>query len=145
MKRFVEPTVPAQKLAVTGVSWNIWAIPANFNYFVDTALSPVSDEGSEERTATRKGHTRRRYKGDDAPINVSPSTYTYLYDPGRKIGNALPGWSFILDDGTEKRQFTTTATYAELYAYLLADLTNTTTFYSEGSRVSLDPSAGDGD
>ena len=144
MKRFVEPTVPAQKLAVVGHTWNIWAIPANFNYFVDTALSPVSEEGSEERTATRSAHTRRRYVGDSAPINVSGSSYSYLYDPGRKIGNALPGWSFILDDGTEKRQFTTTATYAQLYGYLLADLTNTTTFYSEGSSVELVPEAGDG-
>ena len=101
MKRFVEPTQPAQKLAVTGLTWNIWAIPANFNYFVDTALSPASEEGSEERTATRSAHTRRRYVGDAAPINVSSSDYTYLYDPGRKIGSALPGWSFILDDGIE--------------------------------------------
>ena len=145
MNRFVQGTVPAQELAVVGHSWNIWAIPANFNYFVDTDLVPAENEGSEERTASKSSHTRRRYVGDDAPINVGAHSYTYLYDPGRKVGSALPGYSFILDDGTEKRQFTTNAPVASLYGYLLADLSNKTALYTQGARYILDPAAGDGD
>ena len=143
--RFVEGTVPAQKLTVVGHTWNIWAIPANFNYFVDTALEPSVTAGSEEKTATKSAHSRRRYVGDAAPINVSAHSYTFLYDPGRKVGNALPGYSFILDDGIEKRQFTTDAPVASLYGYLLADLKNTTSLYTQGARYTLVPEAGGGD
>lgn len=145
MIRFVEGTIPAQELAVVGHSWNIWAIPANFNYFVDTDLVPAEQEGSEERTASKKSHTRRRYVGDDSPINVGAHSYTYLYDPGRKVGSALPGYSFILDDGIQKRQFTTNAPVASLYGYLLADLSNKTALYTQGARYILDPTAGGGD
>ena len=145
MKRFVEPTVPAQELAVVGHTWSIWAIPANFNYFVDTDLVPAENAGSEEKTASKKAHTRRRYVNDPAPINVSAHSYTYLYDPGRKVGSAIPGYSFILDDGVEKRQFTTNAPVASLYGYLLQDLTRKTSLYTQGARYVLDPTAGDGD
>ena len=142
--RFVEGTIPAQKLAVVGHFWNIWAIPANFNYFVETALVPAVTAGSEEKTATKSAHTRRRYVGDQAPINVSSHSYDYLYDPGRKVGNALPGYSFILDDGTEKRQFTTDAPVASLYGYLLADLKNPTSLYTQGARYTLVPEGNEG-
>ena len=145
MNRFVEGTIPAQELVVVGHSWNIWAIPANFNYFVDTALVPAENAGSEERTASKSSHTRRRYVNDDAPINVGAHSYTYLYDPGRKVGAALPGYSFILDDGIQKRQFTTNAPVTSLYGYLLADLSNKTALYTQGARYILDPTAGDGD
>lgn len=143
--RFIENTVPAKELTVPGHTWNIWAIPANFNYFVETALSPAEDAGSEEKTASKRAHTRRRYINDPAPINVSAHSYDYLYDPGRKVGTALPGYSFILDDGTEKRQFTTNAPVASLYGYLLADLKNETYLYTQGARYHLVPEEGGGD
>lgn len=145
MNRFLEGTIPAQELAVVGHTWNIWAIPANINYFLDTPLVPATVEGSEERTASKSAHTRRRYIGDASPINVGAHSYTYLYDPGRKVGSALPGYSFILDDGIEKRQFTTNAPVASLYGYLLADLSRKTALYTQGARYILEPEASGGD
>jgi hypothetical protein len=42
--------------------------------------------------------------------------------PGRKVGNALPGEPFILDDGTEKRQFTFAGNVVDLHAFLTSDV-----------------------
>lgn len=104
-----------------GTDFFIYGEPANINYFVNTDLVPVSEEGVENRTSTVRAHTRRRYAGDQTPINVQEAPRTWLYDPGRKVGNALPGTSFILSDGTEKRQFTLQGDVIDLHAYLVSE------------------------
>jgi len=99
----------------------IYAETANINYFLKTALEPASAEGVTNKTANVSAFTRRRYPGDDAPSNVSASTREYLYDPGRRNGNATPGQPFILDDGVEKRSFTFTGPFTNLHAFLVGD------------------------
>lgn len=64
-----------------------------------------------------------------------------MVDPGRKVGNALPGYSFILDDGTEKRQFTTDADVMDLHSYLLSDLSAETKLYTQGARYVITPAS----
>ena len=129
------------KMTPTGESFSIWGIPANINYFISATLVPDSVEGVVNKTTSVKAHTRRRYVNDPAPINVSGHGREFMYDPGRKVGNALPGFSFILDDGTEKRQFTLEGEVMDLHAYLLSVLNNPTSLFTQGAKYTLTPTA----
>ena len=128
-----------QKCTPTGESFSVWCIPANFNYFVTTPLSPDSAGSVVNKQASVKAHTRRKYVGDPAPSNVSASTREFMVDPGRKVGSALPGFSFILDDGTEKRQFTLQGDVMDLHAYLVGELNAETKLYTQGARYVITP------
>lgn len=131
-----------QKCTPTGQAFSIWCIPDNFNYFVTTPVTPDSTEAVVNKQTTVKAHTRRKYVGDPAPSNVSAATREFMVDPGRKVGNALPGFSFILDDGTEKRQFTLQGDVMDLHAYLVTELNAETKLYTQGARYVITPSAG---
>jgi hypothetical protein len=125
------------KLVVPGNPWFIYGIPTNINYFLTEPLVPVAARGVEYQTGTRKEHKRRKYVGDPTPSTIPEHPYAYMDDPGRKVGNALPGWSFILDDGTEKRQFTTTADVVTLVAFLETAVKGYTRLYTQGARYKL--------
>jgi len=99
----------------------IYAETANINYFLKTPLAPASAEGAQNKTANVKEHNRRRYPGDATPPRIPASTREFLYDPGRRNGNATPGSPFILDDGVEKRSFTFTGPFTDLHAFLVGD------------------------
>ena len=99
----------------------IYGETANINYFLKTELLPASAAGATNKTANVSAFTRRRYPGDAEPSNVSASTREFLYDPGRRNGNATPGSPFILDDGVEKRSFTFTGPFTDLHAFLVGD------------------------
>ena len=130
---------PIQKCTPTGKDWSIWCIPENFNYFVKTDLEPDSDGGVTNETQNVKAHSRRLYYNDIIKVNVSAHSREVLVDPGRKVGSALPGYSFILDDGTEKRQFTTDADVVDLHAYLLTEVNAVTKLYTTGARYVITP------
>ena len=99
----------------------IYAETANINYFLKTALTPASAEGVVNKQANVKERTVRRYPGDPTPYRIPAGTREYLYDPGRRNGNATPGQPFILDDGVEKRSFTFTGPFTDLHAFLVGD------------------------
>jgi hypothetical protein len=130
---------PIQKCTPTGKDWSIWCIPENFNYFVKTELEPDSDGGVTNVSQNVKAHSRRLYYNDIIKVNVSAHSREVLVDPGRKVGSALPGYSFILDDGTEKRQFTTDADVVDLHAYLLTEVNAVTKLYTTGARYVITP------
>jgi hypothetical protein len=132
-----------QKCTPTGVDFSIYCIPDNFNYFVKTALAPDADGGIVNAQSNVKAHTRRQYAGDIITMNVAAHTRDYMYDPGRKVGSALPGFSFILDDGTEKRQFTLDGNVMDLHAYLITEVNAETKLYTQGARYVITP-AGEG-
>lgn len=142
--RFVDSYSYQTKLVVPDHNWNIYGHPANFAYFVKTPLVAADAADREVKVTQKKAHTRRRYVGDPTPVNVSAHSPTYLTDPGRKIGNAIPGWKFILDDGTEKRQFTTTADVAALILYLQDELKNDTKLYTTGASRVIKAGAAEG-
>ena len=123
-----------QKFDPEGFELEIWAETANINYFLTTPLTPAGEGTIVNKTANVKAHSRRQYPQDPSTINVSASTRTYMVDPGRKVGNALPGSPFILDDGTEKRQFTFTGNVVDLHAFLLSDVKEETKLYTTGAR-----------
>ena len=133
-----------QKCTPTGADFSIYCIPDNFNYFVETALTPDSDGGVINAQSNVKAHTRRQYAGDIITMNVAAHTREYMYDPGRKVGSALPGFSFILDDGTEKRQFTLDGNVMDLHAYLVSEVKAETKLYTQGARYVITPAAAEG-
>lgn len=115
--------------------------PANINYFLKTPLEPDSAASVQNKQTTVKAHTRRRYFNDTAPSNVSAATRDYLFDPGRRNGNALPGNPFILDDGVEKRQFQYTGTFIDLHAFFVGEAKQSLTLYSQSATYSIVVSA----
>ena len=132
-----------QKFTPDGFELAIYAEEANINYFLTTPLTPASVGAVVSKTATVKASTRRQYVGDPTPVNVSGGERVYMYDPGRKVGNALPGEPFILDDGTEKRQMTFSGNVVDLHAFLLSDVKEETKLYTTGARYVIPkPSAG---
>ena len=132
-----------QKFAPDGFELAIYAEEAYINYFLTTPLVPASVGAVVSKTATVKASTRRQYVGDPTPVNVSGGERVYMYDPGRKVGNALPGQPFILDDGTEKRQMTFSGNVVDLHAFLLSDVKEETKLYTTGARYVIPkPSAG---
>jgi len=115
----------------------IYAETANINYFLNTPLAPASAEGVVNKTAQVKAFSRRRYPGDPEPSNVSATSREFLYDPGRRNGNATPGSPFILDDGVEKRSFTFTGPFIDLHSFLVGDAKMDFTVYSPSASYEL--------
>lgn len=132
-------TSSIQKCTPAGQDFSIWCITENFNYFVKTDVTPDSADSVVNKQTQVKAHTRRKYVGDPAPSNVVQASREYMVDPGRKVGNSLPGTSFILDDGVEKRQFTLQGNVMDLHAYLLTDLNAETKLYTQGARYVITP------
>lgn len=122
------------KMTPDGEDFSIYGVPANINYFISATLTPDTEEGVVNKQVTVKSHTRRRYTGDINGPTVSAHQREYMYDPGRKVGNALPGFSFLLDDGIEKRQFTLSGNVIDLHSYLVGQVKNETKLYTQGAR-----------
>jgi hypothetical protein len=133
-----------KKFSPENFDLEIYGETANINYFLATPLAPVSEAGVVNKTATVKAHTRRRYKGDTTPSNVSGGERVFMYDPGRIRLNVLPGKPFILDDGTEKRQFTFTGNVVDLHAFLKSDVKNETKWYTTGAPYLIEKPANAG-
>lgn len=125
------------KCTPDGKDFSIWCIPANFNYFVTSPLTPDTVDGVVNKSTTVKAHYRKRFVGDLEGSNVKTHSRDYMYDPGRKVGNALPGFSFILDDGIEKRQFTLDGNVMDLHAYLVSQLKVDVKLYTQGGRYDI--------
>jgi hypothetical protein len=115
----------------------IYAETANINYFLKTELVPASAAGAQNKTANVSAFSRRRYPGDPEPSNVSASTREFLYDPGRRNGNATPGSPFILDDGVEKRAFTFTGPWTSLHAFLVGDAAMSLTAFAPSAAYDI--------
>ena len=61
----------------------------------------------------------------------------YMVDPGRRNGAATPGKQMILDDGTERRQFTYTGPWMDIHAFLVGDAAADLKAYSESARYDI--------
>ena len=126
-----------QKMTPPGQPFSIFGIPANINYFLNVALTPDTVDGIENRQSTVKAHVRRRYVGDINGSNVSSHQREYLYDPGRKTGSALPGFTFTLDDEVEKRSFTLQGDVMDLHSFLSGGLKADCTLYTQGASYEI--------
>ena len=132
-----------KKFSPVGFELDIYAEEANINYFLNTELTPVSESGVVNKTTNVKAHTRRKYVGDTTPSNVSGGERVFMYDPGRINLQVLPGQPFILDDGTEKRQFTFNGNVVDLHAFLKSDVKSETKLYTSGAPYVIDAASAD--
>ena len=133
-----------EKMVPAGKDIAIYGEPDNINYFVETDLVPASAGSVVNKTANVSSSTRRRYAGDSSPSNVKSHTREFLFDPGRRNGAAVPGKPFILDDGTEKRQFSFTGNFMDLHAYLVGEAAMALTLYSPSAAYSIAKAGGGG-
>ena len=120
------------KHSIDGKNLAIIAETPNINYFLKTALEPDSTEGVVNKSSRKKEHKRRKYVGDPAPSNIPEHPYEFMYDPGRIDLQTLPGKSFILDDGTERRQMTYVGDVMDLHAFLVGDAKMDLKLYTQG-------------
>ena len=128
----------SQKFSLDGTDSAIWAEPANLNHFLKTPLEPDGAAGVTNKSTTVKAHTRRQYVGDTTLVNVSSHAMTYMVDPGRKSGSAVPGSPFVVSDGTEKRQFRFTGSFIDVHALFVGDAKTDLELYSPtGTRYSI--------
>jgi hypothetical protein len=138
--RFLIDESYQQKLQYEDEAFTVYGSVTNWNYFFDKLIVPVSEAGLQVKTYTRSASTRRRYKGDPSPINVSASAHEWVYDPGRKVGNAVPGYTIVLDDGIEKRQFQFNGDVAELLLFAADHVNAPTRIYTQGARYEVEKS-----
>ena len=114
----------------TGIS--IIGETANINFFLLSPMTPDSATDVINKTSTKKAHTRRKYKGDTAPSNVSQHSYEFMVDPGRIDLQTLPGDSFVLKASGETRQFTFVGDVMDLHAFLVSNAKYETKLYTQG-------------
>jgi len=143
--RFLVNESYRQKLKYEDEAFTVYGSVTNWNYFFDKLIVPVSESGLSVQTYVRGAHTRRRYPGDTAPINVSQAQCEWVFDPGRKVGNAVPGFTIILDDKTEKRQFQYAGDIAALLLFAEDHLKKETAIYTQGARYIVKPGETEGE
>lgn len=127
-----------QKFSFEDSDLVIWAEPANLNYYLSTPLDPDAAAGTTNKEVSVKEHTRRQYVGDTELSNIPRHDRTFMVDPGRKSGSALPGKPFICDDGVERRQMRYTGDFINLHALFVGDAKMAFQLYSPtGTRYSI--------
>lgn len=133
-----------------GNELSIWTIaPENLNYFVDVAGAGLEQQSSAEvvvaESASKGGNASvSRYPGDPSPYSRANTSKKIMKNRTVRHGGALPGRSFILDDGTEKRQFTYQGDLRALHALLVGNLKMTVKFtHYNGANEIISPAAGD--
>ena len=153
---FVEGTVGGyykyvDSNAAAGSELTVWTIaPENLNYFIDVAGSGLESQDSDSvvvaQSQSKGGNASvMRYPGDPAPYTRANSAKTIMKNRNVRHGNALPGRRFILDDGTERRQFTYQGNLASLHALLVGNLKMDVMFtHYNGSTERITAAAGDG-
>jgi len=116
-----------QKFKIAGglgrKAFAIYAEPANLNYFLKTAITPVTAGDAVIKDVDSKAASVRQYPGDPTPFNRPATVRAVVFDPSRKTGNGLPGRSIILvaDAGLpaeEKRQFTLYGNWTDFHHWL---------------------------
>jgi len=133
-----------ERFTIANTDTVIYAEPDNLNYFLNTPLTPDTAASATNKQATVKAHTRRQYPGDTTTSSVSATVRTYLSDPGRRTGNALPGDSFrVVSDaglpGEENRQFTYSGNWLDVHALFVGDAKMQVYLYSpSGTRYTVD-------
>lgn len=133
-----------ERFSLPGTDTAIYAEPVNLNYFLNNDLTPDTAASATNKQATVKAHTKRQYPNDPTPSSVSASVRTYLVDPGRRTGNALPGNSFrVVGDaglpGEENRQFTFSGNWLDVHALFVGDAAMQVYLYSPtGTRYVVD-------
>ena len=153
--RFIEGTLGGyykfvDTNATFGNALTIWTIaPENLNYFIDVAGAGLEASTAQDvvvaQSNSKGGNASvRRYPGDPAPFNRANVAKQIMKNRVVRHGNALPGRRFILDDGTERRQFTYQGELAALHALMVGHLKKDVKFthYNGSSEFITAPTQG---
>ena len=119
-----------QKHTIPSTDTAIWAETDNLNYFSSSAIAPDSDGSVTNEQASVAASSRRQYPGDPTTVAVSAHSRTYLVDPGRKSGSAIPGKPFRINDGTENRMMRFTGDWVDVHAFFTGNVSTETLLYS---------------
>jgi hypothetical protein len=136
IRKFTIPAAGGRK------EFAIFGEMANINFFLKTPLTPDQAQAATVKQVTVKAHTRRRYPGDPAPVNVSTAAREYLVDPTRRSGNGLPGRTIVLVSdkglpGEERRAFTLQGNWVDFHAWLLGKVKMEVRAYNNTGAWSL--------
>lgn len=127
-----------QKHSIDGTDTAIWAETANLNHFTNTLIAPDSEGSVTNEQASVAASSRRQYPGDASTVSVSSHTRTYLVDPGRKSGSAIPGDPFRINDGTENRMMRFTGDWIDVHAFFTGNVKTDVSLYSPtGTRYQI--------
>lgn len=131
--------------AATGLK--IWDKYGNLEFFCDVTGLTEASASVVNKQANVKASSVHYYMN-------SPTTYTrgatfkqFIYDPGRRKGNAIPGKPFVLVadaglPGEETRQFTYEGAFMDLHAFITGAAKMQVDLFSEtGTRYSSIPGA----
>jgi hypothetical protein len=133
-----------QRHTLPGGEAAIYGETANINFFVETDLEADAAGAVVNRQSNVRAHTRRRFPNDDTPTNVAAHDREWLQDPGRRNGAATPGKDMVLVAGDERRAFTYTGPWMDVHAWLVGDVAQDTTAYSESARYDIAAPAAEG-
>ena len=130
-------------------AFTLYAELNNINYFIKTALTASDVASFSNKQVDVKAHTRRRYPGDPAPINVSAARREFLVDPTRKSGTGLPGREVVLVGdaglpGEERRTFTLKGRWVDFHSWLVSNAKMEIVAYNNTGANSTIPAAAAG-
>ena len=132
-----------QKHTLPDTDTAIWAETANLNHFSTTLIAPDSDGSVTNNQSSVAASTRRQYPGDSSLVSVSSHQRTYLVDPGRRSGSAIPGKPFRINDGTENRMMRFTGDWVDVHAFFTGNVDVETSLYSPtGTRYIIAATGG---
>jgi hypothetical protein len=115
------------KFTVAGVTgqqgFDLYAEPANLNYFLKTPLTPVAASGPVDKQVQVKAHQRRQYPGDTTLSNIPMTMREFTVEPSKRSGTGLPGRTITLVSepglpAEERRSFTLKGDWNEFCAWL---------------------------
>lgn len=129
--------------ASTGL--RIWDKFGNLDYFCDTSGLTEASDSVVNKQANVKGSSVHYYMNSAATYTRGATVKQFIYDPGRRKGNAIPGKPFVLvsDAGLpaeETRQFTYEGAFMDLHAFITGSAKMMVDLFSEsGTRYTAIP------
>ena len=107
--------------AATGLK--IWDKYGNLDYFCDTTGLTEASASIVNKTANVKSSSVHYYMNSEATYTRAATAKQFIYDPGRRKGNAIPGKPFVLVadaglPGEESRQMRYEGAFMDLHAFI---------------------------
>lgn len=123
----------------------IWDKFGNLEYFCDVSGLTEASASIVNKQANVKGSSVHHYMNSAATYTRAATVKQFIYDPGRRKGNAIPGKPFVLVSdaglpGEQTRQFTYEGAFMDLHAFIVGSAKMLVDLFSEtGTRYTAIP------